>query len=52
MTMTRIRTMRGARLLGRRPRLLAEMSGRGDWRGTGDVELRSHDDCVVLLRIG
>jgi hypothetical protein len=47
---TRIKTMREARMLGRRPRLLAEMSGRGDWRGAGNGELRSSNAGLVSLR--
>jgi hypothetical protein len=47
---TRIKTTRETRMLGRRPRLLAETSGRGDWRGTSDDELRSSNAGLVSLR--
>jgi hypothetical protein len=48
--MTRIRTTRKARILGRCPRLLAETSRRGDWRGAGDGELQSSNAGLVSLR--
>jgi hypothetical protein len=47
---TRIRTMREARMLGRRPRLLAETSGRGYWRGAGDDEFWSSNAGLISLR--
>jgi hypothetical protein len=48
-TTTRFRRTRRAQGFDRRRRLLPEVSGRGNWRGTGDGELRSHDDCIDSL---